>query len=265
MRVVNAAPANDSATRSYDELVDAASSAPTEGWDFSFLAGRIGGSPLPWNYVELAQAAATEARAVLDIDTGGEETLGEVLGGIPDSIDSSRTVVATEPYPPNLPVAAERLGPLGVDVRAQIDILPVEDDFADLVLNRHGALDAAEVARVLRPGGRLLTQQIGPENDAELNAALSAPPPGGGTSAAALVENLQSVGLVVDEAQTATIEITFSDIGAVVYQLRMVAWQIPDFDVGTYGGRLRALDARIRRDGPLSVRSRRVLVCAHRP
>jgi hypothetical protein len=113
VRVVNATPADDSATRSYDELVDAASSAPTEGWDFSFLAGRIGGSPLPWNYVELAQAAVTEARAVLDIDTGGGETLGEVLGGIPDSIASSRTVVATEPYPPNLPVAAERLGRSG--------------------------------------------------------------------------------------------------------------------------------------------------------
>ena len=190
MRVVNATPAKDSAAaRSYDELVAAASAAPTEGWDFSFLAGRIGCSPLPWNYVELAQAAVTEARTVLDLDTGGGETLGEVLGGIPDFINSSRTVVATEPYPPNLPVAAERLGPLGVDVRARIDILPVEDGFADLVLNRHGALDAAEVARVMRPGGRLLTQQIGPGNDAELNAALSAPPPSSGTSAAALVEN----------------------------------------------------------------------------
>ena len=266
MWVVNATPAKDSAAaRSYDELVAAASAALTEGWDFSFLAGRIGDSPLPWNYVELAQAAVAEARAVLDLDTGGGETLAEVLGGIPDSIDSSRTVVATEPYPPNLPVAAERLGPLGVDVRARIDTLPVADGFADLVLNRHGALDAAEVARVLRPGGRLLTQQIGPGNDAELNAALTAPPPNGGTSAAALVEKLQSVGLVVDEAQTATIEVTFGDIGAVVYQLRMVPWQIPDFDVRTYDGPLRALDARIRRDGPLQVRSRRVLVCAHRP
>ena len=65
-----------------------------------------------------------------------------------------------------------------------------------------------EVARVLRPGGCLLTQQIGPENDAELNAALSAPPPSYGTSAAVLVEKLQSVGLLVDEVQTATSEIT---------------------------------------------------------
>ncbi len=265
MRVVSGTPAKDSAAAgSYDELVDAASAALTRGWDFSFVAGRIGDSPLPWNYVELAQAAVAKARAVLDLDTGGGETLGEVLAGVADSLESSRTVVATEPYPPNLPVAAERLGPLGVDVRARIDILPVEDGFADLVLNRHGALDAAEVARVLRPGGRLLTQQIGPENDAELNAALSAPPPRYGTSAAVLVEKLQSVGLLVDEAQTATSEVTFGDIGAVVYQLRMVTWQIPDFDVRTYDGRLRALDARIRRDGPLSVRNRRVLVRAHR-
>ena len=263
--MVSGTPAKDSdAARSYDELVDAASAAHIGGWAFWFLAGRVGDSPLPWNYVELAQAAVAEATVVLDLDTGGGETLGEVLGGMPDSTESRRTVVATEPYPPNLPVAAERLGPLGVDVRARIDILPVEDASADLVLNRHGALDAAEVARVLRPGGRLLTQQVGPENDAELNAALSAPPPSYGTSAAALVEKLQSVGLLVDEAQTATSEVTFGDIGAVVYQLRMVAWQIPDFDLRTYDGRLRALDARIRRDGPLSVRSRRVLVRAHR-
>ena len=139
MRVVSGTPAKDSAAAgSYDELVDAASAALTRGWDFSFVAGRIGDSPLPWNYVELAQAAVAKARAVLDLDTGGGETLGEVLAGVADSLESSRTVVATEPYPPNLPVAAERLGPLGVDVRARIDILPVEDGFADLVLNRHG-------------------------------------------------------------------------------------------------------------------------------
>jgi SAM-dependent methyltransferase len=237
---------------------------PRAGTSRSWLAGsadrRSRGTTSSWHRRRLPR----HGRFLTSRPAAGRRW-GEVLGGIPDFIASSRTVVATEPYPPNLPVAAERLGPLGVDVRAQSDILPVEDGSADLVLNRHGALDAAEVARVLRPGGRLLTQQIGPENDAELNAALSAPPPSGGTSAAALVENLQSVGLVVDEAQTATIEVTFGDIGAVVYQLRMVAWQIPDFDVRTYGGRLRALDARIRRDGPLSVRSRRVLVCAHRP
>jgi hypothetical protein len=128
------------------------------------------------------------------------------------------------------------------------------------VLNRHGALDAAARAA---SGRSPVTQQIG-RRRCELNAALSASPPSYGTSAAVLVKKLQSVGLLVDETQTATSEVTFGDIGAVVYQLRMVTWQIPDFDVRSYDGRLRALDARIRRDGPLSVRNRRVLVRAHR-
>ena len=134
----------------------------------------------------------------MTIDTGGGETLGEVLAACPDSTESRRTVVATEPYPPNLPVAAERLGPLGSTFEREIDILPVEDGFADWVLNRHGALDAGRSSQGAASGGRLLTQQVGPENDAELNAALSAPPPSYGTSAAASVENLQSVGLLVD-------------------------------------------------------------------
>ena len=138
------------------------------------LAGRIGGSPLPVELRRAGTGGGYRGKVVLDIDTGGGETLGEVLGGIPDSIASSRTVVATEPYPPNLPVAAERLGPLGVDVRAQIDILPVEDAFADLVLNRHGALDTSRS----RQGAASRRSPVdpnrsAPENDAELNAALS--------------------------------------------------------------------------------------------
>jgi SAM-dependent methyltransferase len=263
---VSATPDEDPTTvRSYEELVDEASAALTRGWDFSFLAGRIGDTPLPWNYIELAQEAVAQARTVLDLDTGGGETLAEVLGSVPDSAGSSRTVIATEPYPPNLHVAAKLLAPLGVDVRPRTDFMPVEDGSADLVLNRHGALDAAEIARVLLPGGRLLTQQIGPENDAELNAALNAPPPNYGTPAAALAQELKLAGLIVDEVRTATSQVTFGDIGAVVYQLRMVTWQIPDFDVRSYDSRLRALDARIRRDGPLPVHNRRVLVRAHRP
>ena len=88
------------------ELVDAASAALTGGWDFSFLAGRFRDSPLPWNYVELAQAAVAEATVVLDLDTGGGETLGEVLGGIPDSTSRAQSsrpnpIRRTCPWPPS--------------------------------------------------------------------------------------------------------------------------------------------------------------------
>ena len=217
------------AARSYDELVDAASAA-TRGLGLcSWLAGsaihRSRGTTSSWHRRRLPRQRWSLTSTLVAGRHWGRCLVACPTHRVEANSRRDRTLSA-EPAR-----AAERLGRLGVDVRARIDILPVEDASADLVLNRHGALDAAEVARVLRPGGRLLTQQVGPENDAELNAALSAPPPSHGTSAAALVEKLQSVGLLVDEAQTATSEVTFGDIGAVVYQLRMVAWQIPDFDL----------------------------------
>jgi len=57
---------------------------------------------------------------------------------------------------------------------------------------------------------------------------------------------------------------TFTDVGAVVYQLRMVPWQIPDFTLDRYDSALRRLDARIRADGPLRVHSHRFLLHATR-
>ncbi len=57
---------------------------------------------------------------------------------------------------------------------------------------------------------------------------------------------------------------TFTDVGAVVYQLRMVPWQISDFTMDRYDTALRRLDARMRTDGPLRVHSHRFLLRATR-
>ncbi|MEX0875333.1 MAG: hypothetical protein WD646_02505 [Actinomycetota bacterium] len=50
--------------------------------------------------------------------------------------------------------------------------LPFRDSSLDLVIDRHEAFRATEVARVLRPGGTFLTQQVGSRNEMELNDAL---------------------------------------------------------------------------------------------
>jgi SAM-dependent methyltransferase len=254
--------APEHAVPSYEDLVAQATAALTSGWDFSFLAGRVDESPLSWDYTELALAAAAQADTVLDIDTGGGELLAEILGELQSA--GIRRVIAVEPYAPNVPVAAERLRPLRVDVRPRKGALPVEAGWAGLVLNRHGALDPRELARVLRPGGRLLTQQVGWDNDAELNAALGAPP-AHGTGPVDLIEELRASGLVIDEVHTDAPEVRFNDIAAVIYQLCMVTWQIPDFSVDKYDKQLRSLDVRIRRHGPLIVRNRRLLLRGHRP
>ena len=57
-------------------------------------------------------------------------------------------------WPPNVPVAAARLAPMGVQVVHASGLrLPLADGSIDLVLNRHEELDPPDVARALRPGG----------------------------------------------------------------------------------------------------------------
>jgi hypothetical protein len=135
-----------SIAHTYDDLVSDALCAQLEGWDFSWLTGRMDRGKLPWDYGSLARRALPGATRLLDVDTGGGEVLAS-LAPLPASI-------ATEPYAPNVPIATARLAPLGVDVRAgSASALPVEDQEVNLVLNRHGSLDATETARVLAPHG----------------------------------------------------------------------------------------------------------------
>ena len=140
------------------------------------------------------------------------------------------------------------------------------DSEFDLVLNRHGALDPAEIARVLRPGGAVWTQQVGAANDAELNAAFGAAPPVGGlVSAAEGADLFHAAGLEVLRADDAWLRTRFLDVGAVVLQLRAVSWQIPDFDVVRHRPELLEIDRIIRTDGSFTVTDHRLLFHAVRP
>ena len=245
--------------RTYDDLVSDALLAPIKGWDFSWLTGRMDCDDLPWDYESLAREALPHATRLLDIDTGGGELLAS-LAPLPASI-------ATEPYLPNVPLATARLAPLGVDVRTgRASALPVADGEVDLVLNRHGSLDPTETARVLTPRGVFLTQQVGSRNDLAFNDALGVPPPShpDAHTLHSAVAELERVGLVIDNAQEDYPVTRYFDIGAVVFQLRSVPWQVPGFEAGTFEERLRCLDALIRKTGSFDVKSHRFLVRAHR-
>ncbi|QAT64207.1 SAM methytransferase [Bacillus glycinifermentans] len=99
---------------------------PFVGWDFSFITdtGRMTSGLFSWSYGSMALSLIQDATSMLDMGTGGGEFLSK-LGPFPPS------AYATESYLPNVPVAKERLTPLGVQV-VQVDnneALPfIEDD-----------------------------------------------------------------------------------------------------------------------------------------
>jgi SAM-dependent methyltransferase len=231
---------------SVDKLLDEAQRQPFEGWDFSWIRGRMRINGPSWDYPTMARHHIARARSMLDLGTGG----GEMLASLAPLATLS---VATECYRPNVSIAPRRLGPLGVRVvHAAEDLkLRFADDSFDLVLARHEAFDAEEVARVVCRGGVFLTQQVGGAHFAELNEALGAPPyPYRDYGLAKAHAALNSTArLVIEFAAKEEPAACFKDVGAVVYYLRATPWQIPDFSVERYRDRLGALHERIARDG----------------
>ncbi|WP_226003345.1 class I SAM-dependent methyltransferase [Paenibacillus sp. BJ-4] len=230
------------------------------GWDFSFISdtGRVASEPLKWSYVSKAMTFIHTSKAMLDMGTGG----GELLSGLRPFPE---LVCATEAYAPNVPIAKKRLEPLGVRVIAidDDDSLPFDDAGFDLVLNKHESFSPAEVRRILRPGGTFLTQQVGGLDCAGINEHLGAPDYeyADWTLSQALA-GLKSNGFeIVDQQEQFPIQ-RFYDIGALVYYLKAIEWQIADFQPQKYIEQLYGLYLDIQRDGYWDVKQHRFLIHA---
>lgn len=239
-------------SRTVAELLDEAAEVPVAGWDFTWGwgSGRISATPLPWDFTALAADALQGATTALDMGTGGGEFLDKF------AVLPAR-MVATESWPPNVPVAARRLAPRGVLVIQSAgavenahqgdgvgDRLPFGDAAFDLVLNRHEAFAAAEVARVLTQGGRFLTQQAASAPDqfhALLGLRASRRP---ATDLDLLVGQAVRAGLTVEDAQVSRETVWFADVGALAWYLRMIPWAVPSFDLTTHRAALESAATR---------------------
>ncbi|MEV0215967.1 class I SAM-dependent methyltransferase [Micromonospora sp. NPDC050695] len=247
--------------RDADELIAEAAAAPVDGWGFDWLAGRATEDRPPWGYARLVADRMALADTALDVDTGG----GEVLAEVPRP---PKLLTATEGWPPNVEVARRTLRRVGATVVAVAPDapLPFRDASFDLVVSRHPVrTDWAETARVLRPGGRFLSQQIGPGTMRELSEAILGPlPPPTQRHPGDAVAAAETAGLRVVGLRRATLRAVFSDVGAVVWFLRKVIWTVPDFTVDRYRSQLHALHERITTTGPFQARSTRFLIEATR-
>ena len=205
------------------------------------------------------------SQAMLDMETGG----GEFLSELPRR---PLLTCATENYPPNIPIAKARLGNLGIQVYQSEEDgkgLPFGNYHFDLIINRHGAYDCVELMRVLRPGGYFLTQQVGPANEIALNEVLAPhiKPTYGGTEFGfdALLNEFKQAGFSVIRSEAAGIAKDYFDIGAIVYYLKAIPWQIPGFYCEENMDIMHQLHEKIEEEGKFTSMEERFLFIVQKP
>jgi SAM-dependent methyltransferase len=237
---------------------------PFSGWDFGHLRRRFSEETPPWSYEDLAREVLRGARAAVDLGTGG----GEVLARLADTFPSR--MVATEAYPPNWAVARDRLAPTGACVVAYAadetsSVLPFRDAAFDAVLDRHEAYDAREVARVLAPGGVFLTQQVNGRSHADLLGWFGTEPHWPDVTVDRLAADLVRMGLDIELARSWWGTISFFDVGALVYYLKAIPWEVPDFSVDRFRPELLGLQRRLDQTGSLRFDEGRFVIKARKP
>ncbi|MCJ7625610.1 MAG: class I SAM-dependent methyltransferase [Anaerolineaceae bacterium] len=243
----------------------AANEAAFQGWDFSYMDqyGGNPGEPFEWSYEKTVRETAGKAASVLDMGTGGGEffaALGPFAGD----------AYATESYPPNLPVAKKRLEPLGVKVigleggKQEDCPTPFEDAFFDLVLNRHESYESRDVYRTLKSGGTFITQQVGNSNLESLRIHL-----GSLDAEEDLPWNLDTckrfligAGFQIIRAKEHSGLSRFYDIRSLVYLLKAIPWEFPNFDPFKCQDQLLDIHIKILQDGYFDSTEHRFFVIA---
>jgi SAM-dependent methyltransferase len=210
-------------------------------------------APLSWSYKSKITPYVLCSDTLLDMGTGG----GEFLSSLP----FPKNTFATERYPPNIPVAKKCLEPLGIMVTdfAEDSNLPFENDQFDLIINRHESYDLREVNRVLKRKGFFITQQVGDKDNIELNNLFNAPIPEDSEpwDLNFAIKQLHNNHFEIVEQYEEFPTTRIYDIGALIYYLTNIPWQIEDFSPERYKEKLQDLHEIIESKGFFDVISHR--------
>lgn len=217
------------------------------GWDFSHIDDRMKEETLPWDYREIIKPYISEEKIILDMGTGG----GEFLLSL--NPPSGKTY-ATESYPPNIELCMKNLTSYGIEVRAVHDDnnLPFDDNYFDVIINRHESFSLSEVKRILKPEGTFITQQVGVNNNKEMSKFLLGQYPN-------IIDRELYLDKVLKKAEEAGLKVLekseyypkayFYDIGAFVFFAKIIEWEFPKFSVERCFDKLVELQKNIEKQG----------------
>ncbi len=245
----------------FNMFIDEAEQEPFIGWDFSYITytQREKSEPLKWSYASKVIPYIRNAKSMLDMGTGGGEFLSK-LQPFPDE------TCATETIKQNADFARNKLLPFGIEVYhvEPEKQLPFQDGKFDLVINRHEAFNPVEVLRILKNNGMLITQQVGGINDMELNKYLgmNIPRKQKDWTLNNAVKLIKDAGFEVIEQIEDFPICRYYDIGAVVYHIRSIPWQFPDFSIKKFINNLADIHNDIQSKGYIEVTNHRFLITA---
>ena len=238
---------------------EAEENAAFAGWDFSHLCGRWESPALPWNYLSIVKSYLKDSYRLLDMGTGGGEfllTIGH----------ANENTYVTEAYEPNYKLCEQVLAPLGITVARTYDDdkLPFDENFFDIIINRHESFDLTEIDRVLRHGGYFITQQVGNMNSHNLmqklnNNYIFHNPEHDVQSYVATLTNLGFEILAMDDIQYPA---KFYDVGALVYYAKAIPWEFPGFTVKTHISKLIDCQLEVEEKGYLQCNEHRFYIVA---
>lgn len=236
--------------------------AHIKGWDFSHINDRYKEeNDLPWDYRSVIDEYRKSCHRILDMDTGGGEFLLS-LGHDP------KLAAATEGYAPNVELCKKELLPLGIDFRAAdgAGAAPFDDASFDIVLNRHGDFNPGELMRILKPGGKFITQQVGCHNDRELVELLlpGTPESFPDNSLEATRRKFLDEGFKILNYGESYGSIVFYDIGALVWFARIIEWEFVGFSVEKCFDKLLKAQAVLDKEGFVGGRTHRFLLVAEK-
>lgn len=238
----------------YEESV-----AQIKGWDFSHIDGRYKEYPLPWEYRDIIGKYLKKTDRLLDIDTGGGEFLMSL--GHP-----SHLTYATEGYAPNVELCKSVFSKRNIHFSEMTDYgkMPFQDEFFDIIINRHGTYNAKEIYRTLKKGGIFITQQVGEDNDRELVELLlhGCKKQFGGHNLENQAGIFEKCGFEILEKDEAFIPMEFYDSGALVWFARIISWEFVGFSVEKCLEELKLADEIIKRDGKVSAYAHRFYFAA---